>query len=204
MFRIRPLPDFVRVSGASSRFVPAPSTDRRRVVPGAGRWAVRFAVAVACLLAVPALASAATQPSFSTANGGEATYKNGSADGVSLTLRRSSNGTWRLVRAQVDGQDAGAADLASVAPEPLQASTEEKWQAWRNPPPPSSPVPSVWRRFASFETSLTAETNGLGASLPHLTTRTTEVGAADGSWAAKIQTNGATPVAAVLARSLRT
>ena len=192
MFRTRPLPD-ARASGASSNPAPASQTFRRRVVPGARLWAV-IAAGIACLLALPAVASAASEPSFSTENGGEVTYQNG-ATGVSLTLRRSSDATWRLVRAQVDGQDAGASSLSSLTPGPLQASTEEKWQAWRDqtaPPPPAPPsaVPAVWRRFASFETSLTADTNGLGISSPHLTTRTSEVGAAHGSWAAKVQTNG--------------
>jgi hypothetical protein len=194
MFRTRPLPDVARASGALSNAAPASPTDHRGAGSGVRLWAVT-AAAIACILAMPAVASAASEPSFSTANGGEATYTNGGATGVSLTLRRSSDGTWRLVRAQVDGKDAGASGLSSVTPEPLQASTEEKWRAWRDqtaPPPPTAPsaVPSVWRRFASFETTLTADTNGLGISSPHLTTRTSEVGAAHGSWAAKIQTNG--------------
>ncbi|MEO8092181.1 MAG: hypothetical protein ABI726_05695 [bacterium] len=53
------------------------------------------------------------------------------------------------------------------------------------------PTPSEWRRFASFESSLNADSDyGWRVDSPFSVTRTNEVGAADGDYAAKIVTNG--------------
>ena len=58
-------------------------------------------------------------------------------------------------------------------------------------PPPSSAVPAIWRRTASFETSLDEGTEfGWSVPSPFNVTRTSQGGAADGSYAAKIVTNG--------------
>jgi hypothetical protein len=51
-------------------------------------------------------------------------------------------------------------------------------------------IPSVWRRSASFESTLSDGTDGWRADSPFVLERTSEVSAADGSYAAKIVTNG--------------
>jgi Polysaccharide lyase len=51
-------------------------------------------------------------------------------------------------------------------------------------------TPSVWRRSASFESTLREGTDGWRADSPFVLERTSEVGGADGSYAAKIVTNG--------------
>ena len=56
---------------------------------------------------------------------------------------------------------------------------------------PSGAIPSVWRRSASFETLLNGEIDlGWNVPSPFNVTRTSEAGASDGSYAAKIVTNG--------------
>jgi len=57
-------------------------------------------------------------------------------------------------------------------------------------PEPTGPVPASWRRLASFESTLGGGTDGWSSSSPFSVTRTSEVGGTDGSYAAKIVTNG--------------
>jgi hypothetical protein len=58
-------------------------------------------------------------------------------------------------------------------------------------PPPGGDIPTNWQRVASFENSLNEGTQfGWTIPSPHQVTRTDEGGAADGSYAAKITTNG--------------
>jgi hypothetical protein len=60
-------------------------------------------------------------------------------------------------------------------------------------PSRSETIPSVWDRFASFESTLNGETDfGWRIDPPFEITRTTEVGGTDGDHAAKIVTNGGT------------
>jgi hypothetical protein len=60
-------------------------------------------------------------------------------------------------------------------------------------PTPSAEPPSIWRRSASFEAGLELGTDGWRTYPPYTITRTNEVGGADGSYAAKIDTVGANP-----------
>ena len=58
-------------------------------------------------------------------------------------------------------------------------------------PPPASGVPSQWDRVASFESSLNGEVDyGWRSDSPFNVTRTDEAAGTDGSYAAKIVTNG--------------
>jgi hypothetical protein len=58
------------------------------------------------------------------------------------------------------------------------------------PPPPASGIPTNWNRSASFETDLSSGVDAWRIDSPFVVTRTSEAGAADGSYAAKIVTNG--------------
>ena len=51
-------------------------------------------------------------------------------------------------------------------------------------------IPSLWQHSASFESTLTGGTDGFRVDPPFVVTRTNEVGASDGDYAAKIVTNG--------------
>jgi hypothetical protein len=60
-----------------------------------------------------------------------------------------------------------------------------------DPTPPVNTIPSSWRRSASFESTLNAGVDfGWRADAPFELSRTNEAGASDGSYAAKIATNG--------------
>ena len=134
---------------------------------------------------VPADAVVAASVELQKPNAGSPTFKPVSVDKVRRAIERRARlrvKRARKARGELEleiGLPAGGGDGPSSEEPPVM-------------PPAPSVAPSEWRRSASFESSLNAGTDhgGWRIDSPFSVTRTTEAGAADGSYASKIVTNG--------------
>jgi hypothetical protein len=82
----------------------------------------------------------------------------------------------------------GVTDPGNPSPDPGPCATGSSGSSSESG---GCPIPTVWRRSASFESSPTAGTDGWRTFPPYTITRTNEVGGADGSYAERIDTLGA-------------